>query len=165
MKKQCFAVFFTAFLACAAAQNTSVTSPEYAPVTGKYDSDQVQEDPFAKGTPPSFPGGLDALLKFLGENIQYPETARSANIEGVVTLSFIVEKDGSIGDTILLKDIGGGCGQEAIRVVRAMPKWIPGMVDGKPVKVRYTLPVRFRLEDTERKKKKKSRQRDSLFGN
>ena len=96
--------------------------------------------------PPSFPGGDAERQKFLAENIKYPALARENNIQGNVVLSFVVGKDGSVSDIQILKDIGGGCGKEAIRVVQAMPKWSPGEANGHPVKVKFTLPVRFRLE-------------------
>lgn len=96
--------------------------------------------------PPTFPGGEKELLKFLGENIKYPALARENNIQGNVALTFVVDKDGSVKDVQIVKDIGGGCGKEAVRVVQSMPKWIPGEANGNSVKVRYTLPVKFRLE-------------------
>jgi periplasmic protein TonB len=96
--------------------------------------------------PPSFPGGEKELQKFLAENIKYPALARENNIQGNVALTFVVGKDGSVTDIAILKDIGGGCGKEAVRVVNSMPKWIPGEANGNSVKVRFTLPVRFRLE-------------------
>ncbi|MBK7937481.1 MAG: TonB family protein [Lewinellaceae bacterium] len=96
--------------------------------------------------PPGFPGGEKELLKFLSENIKYPPLARENNIQGTVALTFVVGKDGSVRDVQIVKDIGGGCGKEAVRVVESMPKWNPGEANGHPVKVRFTLPVRFRLE-------------------
>jgi protein TonB len=97
--------------------------------------------------PPSFPGGEKELFKYLSENIKYPALARENNLQGVVALSFVVNKNGSISDVTILKDpVGGGCGKEAVRVVGEMPRWIPGEANGNAVKVRYTLPVRFRLE-------------------
>jgi protein TonB len=96
--------------------------------------------------PPSFPGGEAELLKYLAQNIKYPPLARENNIQGVVALTFVVNRDGSVSDVNVLKDIGGGCGKEAIRVVGEMPKWLPGEANGNPVKVRFTLPVRFKLE-------------------
>jgi protein TonB len=96
--------------------------------------------------PPSFPGGEKELLKYLSENIKYPPLARENNIQGTVALTFVVGKNGQVSDVQILKDIGGGCGKEAVRVVNSMPKWIPGEANGNPVKVRFTLPVRFRLE-------------------
>ncbi|MEO6039903.1 MAG: TonB family protein [Saprospiraceae bacterium] len=96
--------------------------------------------------PPSFPGGEKELLKFLAENIKYPPLARENNIQGNVALTFVVNKNGSVSDVTILRDIGGGCGKEAVRVVNSMPKWLPGQANGNPVKVRFTLPVRFKLE-------------------
>ena len=96
--------------------------------------------------PPTFPGGEQDLLKFLAENIQYPPLARENNIQGTVALSFVVGKDGRVSDVNILKDIGGGCGKEAVRVVQSMPRWSPGEANGHAVKVRFTLPVRFRLQ-------------------
>jgi protein TonB len=96
--------------------------------------------------PPSFPGGERELLKFLSENIKYPPLARENNIQGTVALTFVVGKNGQVTDVQIVKDIGGGCGKEAVRVVQSMPKWNPGEANGNPVKVRFTLPVRFRLE-------------------
>lgn len=95
---------------------------------------------------PSFPGGEGELQKFLMENINYPAIARENNIQGTAALSFVVGKDGSITNVQILKDPGGGCGKEAVRVVQSMPKWTPGEANGNPVKVKFTLPVRFRLQ-------------------
>lgn len=94
-------------------------------------------------TEPQFPGGMDAMNKFLQDNIRYPRLALENNITGKVYVTFVVEKDGSISNPSLLRDVGGGCGQEAIRVVKMMPKWTPGMQGGKPVRVRFNLPVNF----------------------
>ncbi|MBK7937479.1 MAG: TonB family protein [Lewinellaceae bacterium] len=96
--------------------------------------------------PPAFPGGEKDLLKYLAENIKYPPLARENNIQGTVAISFVIGKSGQVSDVQLVKDIGGGCGKEAMRVVQTMPKWIPGENNGIPVKVRFTLPVRFRLD-------------------
>lgn len=96
--------------------------------------------------PPSFPGGEAALMKYLGENLKYPALARENAIQGRVILSFVVRKDGQVTDVRVLKDIGAGCGKEALRVVSAMPKWTPGQQGGKPVSVKYTLPISFKLE-------------------
>lgn len=104
--------------------------------------------------PPSFPGGETGLLQFLASSIQYPELARANNIQGTVAATFVVNKDGSVSDAFIIKDIGGGCGLEVLRVLSFMPAWIPGEADGQPVKVRFTLPVRFRLEGDTKKKKR-----------
>ena len=96
---------------------------------------------------PEFPGGEQAMLKFVSENVQYPEEAKEKEISGRVLVGFIVEKDGSIGDVKVVKGIGGGCDEEAVRVVKAMPKWKPGKQDGKPVRVSFMLPINFKLSD------------------
>ncbi len=95
---------------------------------------------------PEFPGGMEALYKYLRDNIKYPQLARDNNITGRVYVTFVVEKDGSIANPRVLKDIGGGCGQEAIRVVKSMPKWTPGKQRGKAVRVQFNLPVSFNLQ-------------------
>lgn len=92
-----------------------------------------------------FPGGLEALSKYLSENIKYPQLAKENNITGRVFVSFVVEKDGRVGNIKILRDIGGGCGAEAVRVVKAMPKWKPGKQRGKPVRSQFNLPVNFDL--------------------
>lgn len=94
---------------------------------------------------PEFPGGMEALYKYLGESIKYPQLAKENNIEGKVYVTFVVEKDGSIANPRILRDIGGGCGNEAIRVVKAMPKWKAGKQRGKNVRVQFNLPVSFKL--------------------
>ena len=96
---------------------------------------------------PQYPGGMDALYAFLKENIRYPQQARDNGITGKVYVTFVVEKDGSISNPRLLRDIGGGCGPEAIRVVRMMPRWIPGKLRGETVRVQFNLPVKFTLSD------------------
>ena len=95
---------------------------------------------------PEFPGGLDALSLFIANNIKYPQLAKENNIEGRVYVTFVVEKDGSVGQVKVLRDIGGGCGQEAVRVVKSMPKWKPGKQRGKPVRTQFNLPVSFTLQ-------------------
>ena len=95
---------------------------------------------------PEFPGGMEALYKYLRDNIKYPQLARDNNITGKVYVTFVVERDGSIANPRVLKDIGGGCGAEAIRVVKSMPKWTPGKQRGKAVRVQFNLPVNFNLK-------------------
>lgn len=94
---------------------------------------------------PSFPGGEGELFKYLGKNIKYPEMANSAGISGVVYVTFVVDKDGKIRDVKVLRGIGGGCDEEAMRVVKNMPAWKPGKQRGKSVTVQYNLPIRFTL--------------------
>ncbi len=94
---------------------------------------------------PAFPGGEPELFKYLGKAIKYPQMAQDAGISGVVYVTFVVGKDGKISDAKVLRGIGGGCDEEALRVVRAMPTWKPGKQRGKPVTVQYNLPIRFTL--------------------
>jgi len=96
---------------------------------------------------PSFPGGTEKLYKYLSANIRYPEVAKEAGIQGKVYISFVVERDGKIADVKILRGIPGGrmCDNEAVRVVKQMPRWSPGKQRGKAVRVSYNLPVHFRL--------------------
>ena len=95
---------------------------------------------------PTFPGGMGALMKYLAENIKYPPLAKESGIQGRVFINFVVEPDGSISNVKVLRGIGGGCDEEAVRVVQNMPKWTPGKQRGKPVRVSYNLPVKFTLQ-------------------
>lgn len=95
---------------------------------------------------PSFPGGMGELMKFLGKNINYPTLAKESGIQGRVFINFVVEPNGSISNVKVLRGIGGGCDEEAVRVVKSMPKWSPGKQRGKPVRVSYNLPVKFTLQ-------------------
>ncbi len=97
-----------------------------------------------------FMEGYDAMNKFIYENIKYPQEALDKKIQGRVTLSFIVEKDGSIGEVRVLKDIGYGCGEEAIRIIKSMPNWKPAKQRGKTLRQQFTIPVRFTLPTEEK---------------
>ena len=94
---------------------------------------------------PQFPGGQIAMLQYLMENIKYPEQAMKEGIQGRVTVRFIVEKDGSISDVKPILSVHPLLNKEAVRVVESMPKWTPGKQNGKPVRVRFNLPVMFKL--------------------
>lgn len=96
--------------------------------------------------PPAFVGGDPAIFRYLQERLNYPEEAKENEIQGVVVVEFVINKTGDVTNVMLVQDLGGGCGKEALRVIKLMPRWIPGQVDGRPVKVRYTLPIRFVLE-------------------
>ncbi len=95
---------------------------------------------------PTFPGGEFKMYEFLAMNIRYPQRARQDGYSGTVYVRFIVEPDGTITNIEVAKGVGGGCSEEAVRVVKMMPKWIPGEAFGKKVRVTYTLPVNFRLQ-------------------
>jgi TonB family protein len=94
---------------------------------------------------PSFPGGLEAFGKFLSENLKYPTKARENNIQGRVFLQFVVEKDGSLSGMKVVRGIGYGCDEEAVRVLAISPKWNPGKQNGKLVRVSYTIPIFFQM--------------------
>lgn len=95
---------------------------------------------------PEFPGGQAALFEFLMKNVKYPADAKDKKIEGRVLVKFVVDTDGSITDIGLLKKTYPSLDTEAIRVIKAMPKWIPGRQNGKVVKVHYSVPITFRLK-------------------
>ena len=95
---------------------------------------------------PSFPGGESKLMEFVAKNIKYPQIARETGIQGRVFVGFVVEPDGSISNVKLLRGIGGGCDEEAMRVIKSLPKWKPGKQRGKAVRVSYQIPVFFKLQ-------------------
>ena len=96
---------------------------------------------------PMFPGGEAAMMKFVSNNVKYPQEAKDNDISGRVFISFVVEKDGSVSNVKVMRGIGGGCDEEAVRVISSMPKWKPGIKDGKPVRVSYMMPLTFKLTE------------------
>lgn len=112
------------------------------PVEEVVEEDVIQVAPEVEA---EYPGGYGALMKFLSENIKYPQLAKEGGITGKVFITFVVEKDGSIGHVKVAREIGGGCGAEAVRVIKMMPKWSPGRQNGRPVRTSYTVPVSFSL--------------------
>jgi protein TonB len=94
---------------------------------------------------PEFVGGSTALDKFLDANLRYPLVARENEIMGRVIVRFMVAEDGTVAHAKVLRGIGAGCDEEALRVVKAMPRWRPGKVNGKPVRAMYVLPITFKL--------------------
>ncbi|MBQ0016247.1 MAG: energy transducer TonB [Bacteroidales bacterium] len=127
--------------------NQNQAQEEFVPVEVVEEVEEVEEEIFTVvENDPEYPGGMESLYKYLGENIKYPSLAKENNITGKVYVTFVVEKDGSIANPRILRDIGGGCGQEAIRVVKSMPKWKPGKQRGKAVRVQFNLPVSFNLQ-------------------
>ncbi|MFZ4462846.1 MAG: TonB family protein [Bacteroidales bacterium] len=95
---------------------------------------------------PEFPGGTESMMKFIASNVKYPSMAREMGISGNVFLSFVVNRSGEIKNVKVLRGIGGGCDEEAIRVVQSMPNWIPGKQNGKAVPVQFNLPIKFVLK-------------------
>ncbi len=95
---------------------------------------------------PEFPGGQAELMKFLQKNIKYPSISQENGVQGRVIVQFVVNSDGSIVDPVVMKSVDPYLDKEALRVVKSMPKWTPGEQRGKPVRVKFTLPVQFRLQ-------------------
>jgi protein TonB len=94
---------------------------------------------------PTFPGGDEARIKYLQDNIHYPEMAKESGIQGTVYVTFVVEKDGRITNVKVLRGIGGGCDEEAVRIIKNMPKWKPGKQRGRAVRAQFNMPIRFVL--------------------
>jgi TonB family protein len=92
-----------------------------------------------------FPGGKEAMSQFLYSNLSYPQEAKKSGLQGIVLVSFIVEKNGNLSNITVLHGIGGGCEEEAIRVIRLMPQWTPAITEGKEERVLFKLPIRFKL--------------------
>lgn len=117
-----------------------VVISEAAPVEEKADVifDVVETQPLP-------PGGMSGWNEYLSKNLKYPTQARRMGVEGTVIVVFVVNTDGSIQDVEVLRGIGGGCDEEALRVVSSAPKWEPGKQRGRPVRTRMRLPIRFKL--------------------
>ncbi|WP_113660692.1 energy transducer TonB [Pedobacter nanyangensis] len=110
--------------------------------TNKSQGDQLYSFVALKN-PPQFPGGLTKFYEFLAKNLKYPEAAKAKSIRGNVFASFIIEKDGSLSSIKILRGLGSGTDEEAIRVLKTSPKWKPGSLDGKPVRAQYSVPIKF----------------------
>lgn len=125
-----------------------VVAPVAPPIETPKEVKKVDEDiPFViVEQNPEFQDGVKAMYQFLSNNIKYPAIARENAIEGTVYVGFVVGKDGSIRDVAVKRGIGGGCNEEAVRVVKLMPNWKPGKQQGKPVSVAYTIPIKFHLD-------------------
>ena len=95
---------------------------------------------------PQYPGGVGKLMEYVSMNVRYPKEAESKSIQGRVIITFVIEKDGSIEDAEVVKSVDPALDAEALRVVKAMPKWTPGKQDGKPIRVKYTMPITFALQ-------------------
>jgi len=124
-----FAIFFNAFSYNAQEEDESVSETIF---------DVVEQHP-------EFPGGQEAMYNFLAKNLTYPELALEQSIQGRVYVQFVICKDGSIKDIKVLKGIETSLDSEAIRVIKMMPKWKPGIQRGKPVNVRFNLPIKFKI--------------------
>jgi len=123
------------------------TVPVYIPMPAMKEEENPAEEEIFKivESMPEFPGGIAAMYDFLRKNMKYPKLANEAGISGKVYITFVVEKDGSITDVRVLRGIGGGCDEEALRVVNNMPDWKPGKQRNVPVRVQFILDVNFTL--------------------
>ncbi|MCI6161455.1 MAG: energy transducer TonB [Prevotellaceae bacterium] len=117
--------------------NAASTKEENMPDDKLYDVVEVM---------PEYPGGMVAMMRFLQDNVQYPFKASKQNINGRVVVQFIVEKDGRVGHAKIARSVHPLLDEEALRVVRLMPKWTPGKQKGKPVRVKFNIPITFRLK-------------------
>ncbi|MDR3260486.1 MAG: energy transducer TonB [Tannerella sp.] len=130
-------------------QNVAQTQT-YVPsaVTDNTDEEEASNEIFViVETPPEFPGGIVELMSFIAKSIKYPVVAQENGIQGRVTCSFVVNKDGTIVDAEVARGIDASLDKEAIRVINSMPKWKPGMQRGKPVRVKFNVPINFKLQN------------------
>ena len=129
-------------------EDTDIDEDEVIEIVAVEEEEEVMEEEIFTivETNPSFPGGDKKMYQYLGKNMKYPPIAQDNNIQGRVYVSFVVEKNGAITDVRVLRGIGGGCDEEAIRVVKSMPSWSPGKQRGKAVRVRFNLPIVFKLQ-------------------
>lgn len=120
------------------------TEPATNPIEPALSEDIDDVKPFAYVEQmPTFPGGTEMMYKYIYDKMQYPELAKENNISGQVIVQFIVSSNGAITNPKVVRGIGGGCNEEALRIVNAMPQWIPGKHNGKSVAVEFTLPIKF----------------------
>ncbi len=120
---------------------------EDAPIIQQEEEEEKEEEIFVfVEEQAGFPGGEEARMKFLKDNTKYPQMAKESGIQGTVYLKFVVEKDGRITNIQVVRGIGGGCDEEAVRVLKSMPKWQPAKQRGRPVRVWFNMPFKFILQ-------------------
>lgn len=119
---------------------------KYVPVEVEEEEPEEQQIFQVVEEMPEFPGGMAECLKFLGKNIKYPTISQENGVQGKVIVQFVVNRDGSIVDPVVVRSVDPYLDKEALRVIKTMPKWKPGKQRGKPVRVKYTVPVTFKLQ-------------------
>ena len=119
---------------------------KYVPVEVEEEEPEEQQIFQVVEEMPEFPGGMAECLKFLGKNIKYPTISQENGVQGKVIVQFVVNKDGSIVDPVVVRSVDPYLDKEALRVIKTMPKWKPGKQRGKAVRVKYTVPVTFKLQ-------------------
>lgn len=122
------------------------TPPLIKPVETQ--SEIIDKDAFViVETDPEFPGGMEKLMRFISDNFKYPQIDQDNRIEGRIYVSFIVEKDGSVSTVGIMSSVSATLDAEAIRVVKLLPKWKPGTLNGKPIRVNFNLPILVKLKE------------------
>ena len=120
---------------------------KYRPVVVETENEPVEDEILVTAEKmPEFPGGNGALLQYLNKNIKYPVVPQEQGIQGRVIIQFVVDKDGTITDPVVVRSVDPYLDKEALRVIKAMPKWKPGIQGARSVRVKYTVPVTFRLQ-------------------
>jgi len=132
----------TALVSCSQMTECAMETKPVPPVT------KAKEKIWSCGLEqmPSFPGGQKALLEYLTANVRYPDDCEDTCVQGRVIVSFMVERDGSLSEAKVMKSVYPSLDEEALRVVNSMPKWCPGKLNGKAVRIKYTIPVNFKLQ-------------------
>lgn len=141
MKKVWMVMVLVGLLTCRTATAQETIIP-YRPGFGPVDEGKVYD---VVEQMPSFPGGPAAMMEFISRSIVYPVSALKQELQGRVIVSFIVERDGRLSNAKVVKSVAPDLDKEALRIVKKMPRWIPGQQNGRKVKVKYTVPVTFRL--------------------
>lgn len=149
MKKQIFLALMASVLMLSSSVNLMATTPENNPTEDKQERvfDVVE-------VMPQYPGGIPQMMKFISSNIKYPKDAIKKGMQGAVVVQFVVEPDGSVSNVHVVRSVFPSLDTEAVRMVKAMPKWSPGMQNGKPVRVRFNVPIRFSLNGNAKDVKK-----------
>ena len=149
MKQQIFLTLMASVLMLSSSVNLMATTPENNPTEDKQERvfDVVE-------VMPQYPGGIPQMMKFIISNIKYPKDAIKKGMQGAVVVQFVVEPDGSVSNVHVVRSVFPSLDTEAVRMVKAMPKWSPGMQNGKPVRVRFNVPIRFSLNGNAKDVKK-----------
>ena len=127
-------------------ENNQAVEIKYVPVEVEEEEPEEQQIFQVVEEMPEFPGGMAECLKFIGKNIKYPTIAQENGVQGRVIVQFVVNQDGSIVDPVVVRSVDPYLDKEALRVIKMMPKWKPGKQRGKAVRVKYTVPVTFKLQ-------------------
>jgi TonB family protein len=145
MKKALFLLFILAigqFISCGTNKSTQRNDTSYVEAKDKIENDEVYQ---VVEKMPEFPGGKQRLLNWMKENIQYPVEAQKEGIQGRVIITFVINKSGKAVEPLIIQSVDPLLDKEAIRLINSMPKWKPGEEKGEPVRVKFTMPINFRL--------------------